>query len=66
MQVEMGIRNLAQLAGVMRHATLGALLLLFVGSGASYAQNPNPAANGTTGHNNEGFYPGWNLSLIHI
>ncbi len=63
MQREMRMRNFAQLAGTLRRATLGALLLSFAGSGASYAQNPNPAANGPTGQNDEGFYPGWSLGV---
>jgi len=63
MQLEMGARNFARLAGALRRATLGGLLLFFAGFGASYAQSPNPAANGTTGQNNEGFYPGWNLGV---
>jgi hypothetical protein len=55
MQVEMGMRNFAQLAV--------ALLLFFAGFGVSYAQNPIPAANSKTEHNDEGFYPGWSLGV---
>jgi hypothetical protein len=55
MQLEMRTRNFVRLAG--------AILLLFVGSRASYAQNPNPAANTSTGQNNQGLYPGWNLGV---
>ena len=55
MQVEMGMRNFAQLAV--------ALLLFFAGFGVSYAQNPIPAANSKTEHQDEGFYPGWSLGV---
>lgn len=63
MQLEMRMRNFGRLAGVMSRAVLGVLMLFFAGFGVSYAQNPIPAANSTAGHNDEGFYPGWNLGV---
>jgi len=63
MQLVMRVSNFARLAGAMRRATLGALMLFSSGFGASYAQNPIPAANTKTGHNDEGFYPGWSLGM---
>jgi hypothetical protein len=59
----MRVGNFARLAGVTSRATLGTLVLFFAGFGVSYAQNAMPAANSTSGHNDEGFYPGWNLGM---
>jgi hypothetical protein len=60
---KMNRRNLNWLPCFSRCTTLFSLLVLFAWASAIRAQNPSPAATGSTEKSQEGFTPGWGFGM---